>query len=384
MRSLPLVLLLAAAMLAGCGGSDKDSDGDGLTNGEERRGWSITVETMEVRASRTVTGDPDAADGDGDGMDDRDEFYLGTDPSDRDTDGDGLTDCQEGIHRNATECESGTFDGEGDGGYGTDPAKADSDPGPSRHKAGMRFLDESGAEVKGARWGDGLSDGEEVAGFQARDASGALRRVATDPRDPDSDDDGLEDGEENLYAGDPTRQDTDGDGCGDGQDPWPEGAEAYRLGLLSFQRLQAGSPASSSSELRLDALLGGRLTQVPSVGSIPVPPGGADLSGYDPTPFTASGCPFSAFQPWVRLQIVAHDASSGAVLDIYSTSGSPTYQSGMSPEVWWNLRDGRHSWTSDGAAAWAGPVVLQGAEGVLTLVPQALVDGEPRGQAAQP
>ena len=164
----------------------------------------------------------------------------------------------------------------------------------------------------------------------------------------------------------------------------PEGAEAYRLGLLSFQRLQAGSPASSSSELRLDALLGGRLTQVPSVGSIPVPPGGADLSGYDPTPFTASGCPFSAFQPWVRLQIVAHDASSGAVLDIYSTSGSPTYQSGMSPEVWWNLRDGRHSWTSDGAAAWAGPVVLQGAEGVLTLVPQALVDGEPRGQAAQP
>jgi hypothetical protein len=95
--------------LAGCsGGSDnpsnkddnqdtevdenEDSDGDGLTNGEEAE----------------LGTDPELADTDGDGVDDKDEVDNGTDPTNDDSDGDGLTDGEEAE-------------------LGTDPNVADSD-----------------------------------------------------------------------------------------------------------------------------------------------------------------------------------------------------------------------------------------------------------------
>jgi len=52
---------------------------------------------------------------------------------------------------------------------------------------------------------DGLSDGDEVG-------------LGTDPLDTDTDDDGLDDGEEVDLGTDPTNPDTDGDGLLDGQD----------------------------------------------------------------------------------------------------------------------------------------------------------------------
>jgi hypothetical protein len=87
--------------------------------------------------------------------------------------------------------------------YGTNPSVADTD------NDGL----EDGEEV--TRWdtdpttsdtdGDGLDDGEEV------------NEYGTDPTDPHSDGDGLEDGEEvSRYDTNPTRTDTDGDGIDDG------------------------------------------------------------------------------------------------------------------------------------------------------------------------
>ncbi len=55
---------------------------------------------------------------------------------------------------------------------------------------------------------DGLDDGEELA-------------AGTDPLDPDSDDDGLDDGTEQTIGTDPLDVDSDGDGEIDGDDPDP-------------------------------------------------------------------------------------------------------------------------------------------------------------------
>ena len=55
---------------------------------------------------------------------------------------------------------------------------------------------------------DGVDDGDEIAD-------------GTDPLDPDSDDDGLDDGEEADLGTDPSDPDSDDDGVDDGEDPDP-------------------------------------------------------------------------------------------------------------------------------------------------------------------
>jgi hypothetical protein len=72
-----------------------DSDGDGLTDCEERQFGS----------------DPDDPDTDSDGLDDREEKALGTDPNDGDTDGDGLSDVEE-LQKQTDPTEADT-DGDG-------------------------------------------------------------------------------------------------------------------------------------------------------------------------------------------------------------------------------------------------------------------------------
>lgn len=61
---------------------------DGLSDGEEVRGWDIVVRS----AVRRVTSDPCVADTDGDGLQDHDEKRLLTDPRMADTDNDGVRD----------------------------------------------------------------------------------------------------------------------------------------------------------------------------------------------------------------------------------------------------------------------------------------------------
>jgi len=73
-----------------------DSDGDGLLDGDEQRGWQVNVKLLNgLSSARWVTSNPLADDSDGDGLLDYDEFKLGLDPRNTDTDRDQLTDYSE-------------------------------------------------------------------------------------------------------------------------------------------------------------------------------------------------------------------------------------------------------------------------------------------------
>lgn len=128
-------------------GADLDSDGDGLTDDEERR----------------IGTDPFNPDTDGDYLSDGDEVHrYNTSPNNPDTDGDGLNDGAEVMV------------------FHTDPLMADTD-------------------------GDGLNDGQEVRQYRTNplreDTDNDLlsdgvevTRTLSDPRNPDSDGDGIMDG----------------------------------------------------------------------------------------------------------------------------------------------------------------------------------------------
>ncbi len=97
-------------------GTAVDTDGDGLSDAAEQRGWTVVVRRADGTVTSTsVTSDPLLADTDGDGVDDllertyltnprssdtdsddlTDEwelYYVYSDPTDQDTDGDGLID----------------------------------------------------------------------------------------------------------------------------------------------------------------------------------------------------------------------------------------------------------------------------------------------------
>ena len=133
-----------------------------------------TVESIPFQAIVTEEGITiDYPDSDGDGIADLLESILGTDPNKIDTDDDGLTDYQE---LNIT---------------GTDPTDYDS-------------VEKRIADADADSDGDGVSNLEEI-------------ELGTNPQVLDSDDDGLNDGEEvNTYLTDPLLEDTDGDGLTDG------------------------------------------------------------------------------------------------------------------------------------------------------------------------
>lgn len=113
-----------------------DSDGDGLSDAAEQKGWIVTVVAVDgSKSSRQVTSEP-AGDGmddtDGDGVPDPDERIYRLDPRSADTDGDGLSDADE---LNLYYSEPAQLDTDGDGlqdgleatGFGTSPVHADTD-----------------------------------------------------------------------------------------------------------------------------------------------------------------------------------------------------------------------------------------------------------------
>jgi len=150
-----------------------DTDGDGLSDGDE------------VRKYRT---NPLKGDTDGDGLSDADEVLkYKTDPLKADTDGDGLSDGDEVLN------------------YKTDPLKVDTD-GDSLSD-GDEVLKYKTDPLKVDTDGDGLSDADEVLKYK------------TDPLRADTDGDGLSDGDEiSLTKTDPLKADTDGDGYNDGEE----------------------------------------------------------------------------------------------------------------------------------------------------------------------
>lgn len=110
-----------------------DSDGDGLTDDVELRGWTVEVRLLDGSLERRkVSSDPGDPDTDGDGINDAEERHYGTDPRNADTDGDELTDWEE-LSRYYSDPTAQDSDGDGltDGlealFFGTSPLLADTD-----------------------------------------------------------------------------------------------------------------------------------------------------------------------------------------------------------------------------------------------------------------
>ncbi len=162
---IAFLLLGGTALQYGCGSSEEvveetiDSDNDGLTDEME----------MELGT------DPNNPDTDGDGLTDGEEVNeYGTDPLEADTDGDGLSDGEEVNSYNTDPLNEdtdgdGLTDGEEINEYRTDPNAVDSDnDGLTDYEEVMEYqTDPNNADTDG----DGIPDGQEVAD-------------GTDPNDP--------------------------------------------------------------------------------------------------------------------------------------------------------------------------------------------------------
>ncbi len=191
------------------GGCDADSDSDGLTNCEEDLNNNGVVDEGET--------DPSNPDTDGDGIIDGDEG---------DRDGDGIL--------GPDESDPLAFDTDGDG-------IGDGDEQRLGTKRNTCDTDE-----------DGLSDGVEAGMIQPDEKNGCHGLMAAgtnyknpnemDSLNPDSDNDGLSDGEEDLNGNgwldpdetDPSVMDTDRDGLEDGVE---DGGDYDGDGLPDFDYL---------------------------------------------------------------------------------------------------------------------------------------------------
>jgi len=184
-------------------------------------------------------------DSDDDGLTNAEEAALGTDPFDPDTDNDGLGDGAEVITHGTDALDADTDDdGVSDGaldpdGAGLTVAGPDSDPFSDNDQDGDGLVNSeetsSGSDgfitdpLNPDTDGDGLNDGyEETLGTDPLDTDtddDALTDASeigvhqTDPNDPDTDDDALTDGAEvGTYGTDPVDADSDDDGLSDGDE----------------------------------------------------------------------------------------------------------------------------------------------------------------------
>jgi hypothetical protein len=176
----------------------RDSDGDGIFDIDESRGFLISVNG----ASLTVYSNPTRPDTDDDGLPDFVEYQVGSNPANGETDGDGLSDYDEfsagqfaqyAIY--AQRFDNFTLDSSLSMQYGTNLNSRDSD-------------------------NDTLYDAAEISGFGLLvTVNGQPTQLfaTTNPLSDDTDADGLEDGAEiNTYGTHPALADTDGDSRLDG------------------------------------------------------------------------------------------------------------------------------------------------------------------------
>jgi len=183
--------------------------------------------SMDIQAPVTVTAvfTLDTPDWDGDGVLNTDETANGTDPNNPDTDGDGVNDGEEvnGVDDPSTPyVPTGTSDA-------LDPC----DPNPLNTVCdsdldGLSNDDETTAGTDPNNPdtdGDGVLDGEEVHGID-NTSTPFIVTGTSDPHDPcdpnpnnalcDQDGDGISNPDEGTIGTDPTNPDTDGDGINDG------------------------------------------------------------------------------------------------------------------------------------------------------------------------
>lgn len=214
MRRL-LTLLIPLMLLAGCTGSNDEPDGDGdlVDDAIETEGVVIDIVLLTGVERRLVTSDPETKDTDGDGLTDGEELRVRqTDPRDADTDDDGLLD---GDDKAApSEASRATWRAQGILEInGTFLGELDAcPPGGAQLRANVSSSD--------LPIPDQLLDGEELRGWDIT-VRGGTRHVTSDPCVPDTDKDGLFDHEEKLRLTDPRSSDTDSDGTPDGSDAEP-------------------------------------------------------------------------------------------------------------------------------------------------------------------
>ena len=194
--------------------NNPDSDSDGLNDGYE-----INIPPYT---------DPTLADTDSDGLTDSEEIQLGTNPTNPDSDGDGFNDGNEVAE-------------------GSDPNDYNDRPVDSDN--------------------DGLSDSWEITHFGdlSQDAPSDFDddtlinldeyNYNTDPTNPDTDSDGLNDDQEvNVYGTNPTIADTDSDGLTDGQEvniygTNPINPDSDSDGLTDSEEIQLGTnPTNPDSD----------------------------------------------------------------------------------------------------------------------------------------
>lgn len=193
-------------------GNVLDTDNDGLRDAEEENGWLVCTKGV-FTAEVCVTKFPNKIlpDTDFDGLPDVLEFAIGSDPTERDTDGDQLSDLEEFDAANPI--------------YGTirnhDPA--------ALLAAVTRCIDATECTVPSTTLtstslnhqdtdGDFRSDFEEENIGYVVNVPGAVRTVYSLPNFANSDTDSLDDRQEFFLAGqtDPTDPDSDDDGTNDG------------------------------------------------------------------------------------------------------------------------------------------------------------------------
>lgn len=257
---------------------DSDADCDGLQDAQEDTNGNGSIDIGET--------DPHNQDTDGDGLKDGEEGdrdgdnKLGpseTDPLKFDTDGDGVTDSEEQR-------------------LGTKPNVCDTDE-------------------------DGVSDGVEMGAIQPEDIDGChgLMPAGTnekkphvmDSLNPDSDGDGIKDGEEDKNGNgwvdpdesDPTVEDTDGDGLSDSievlGDFDGDGVPDY-----DFRLIKAGpkcTPPGNSADIDCDGVPNARSTDSDS-----------------------DGCPDRLEGGWV-------DANSNGIPDVYDNQFKSCPDEDMGP-----------------------------------------------------
>ena len=185
----------------------QDTDGDGLTDAFEANSAGYNPLNMDT---------------DGDFLSDGGEFAAGTDPSNPDTDNDGLTDYIEvakGYNPVKGDTDGGgIWDGEEVLVDKTDPIDPADDAFDSDEDGIPYFCEQQlGTNPFSVDSdGDWLPDGQEN---KNGDCLWQPELGETDPANPDTDGDGLDDGwEVMVYETDPFVPDTDGDGFTDGEE----------------------------------------------------------------------------------------------------------------------------------------------------------------------
>ena len=227
---------------------DADTDDGGVTDGSEDVNGNGVVDSGETDPTKGHGGD-DAMnpDSDGDGLSDAFEEFIGTNPNDADSDDDGLIDGQEANLADDTDGDGlinaldpdsdndGLFDGTEAGQGCSNPA---TDPKAESCVPDGDMGATTTSPVNADTDGGGVTDGSEDA-----DLDGVIDQGETDPTgghggdDPggpntDSDGDGLSDAMETFIGTNPKDADSDDDGVPDGLEANPS-ADTDGDGLIN-------------------------------------------------------------------------------------------------------------------------------------------------------